>query len=99
MNNLETRKQYYFDREVFCNTFTKYMCLDDLYDCFGCRIYELGNFLFVRESDEYYIIDTDSLIVINWYKHLGRCNRVSKDITIEEFETFCERIGLELKGE
>lgn len=99
MNNLEERSQYYFDRDLFCEIVEKYICIDDLYDCFDRRLDSFGDFLFVRYDDEYYIIDTQSLIVINWYKHLGRCNRVSKDITIEEFETLCDRIGEELKGE
>ena len=57
-----------------------------------------GRFLFARDNDEYYIIDTKTLIVINWYKHLGRCNRVSKDISIMEFEELCDIIGREVRG-
>lgn len=31
-------------------------------------------FLFVRDEDERYILDTDTGVFINWYKTLGRSN-------------------------
>ena len=37
-------------------------------------------------DDEYWLIYKPSGVVINWYKHLGRCLTVNKDLTIDEYK-------------
>lgn len=53
--------------------------------------------LWTWDCDEYYILEKETGILINWYKHLGRANYCNKKLTIKEYEEFAKRILKELK--
>ncbi len=71
--------QYPFTREEFSNAF--YKCISEEVSVHLLSEYKFttDNFLFQRVDDEFYIIHLPSGIVINWYKHVGRCNTCNKE--------------------
>lgn len=91
------RHEYYFDRDFFARTLLNHIDYDDLYDYFCGDVDRTDNFYFWHLDNEYFVLEYSTMILINWYKHIGRCNRVSKDLTEEEFESFCERLGKDIK--
>lgn len=81
------------DRDEFIRIFLDiYEILMDIYDFENDKI-KIWNW-----EDETFILEKDTGIVVNWYKHLGRCNVCNKELTIENYEEFAERILQELKN-
>ena len=51
------------------------------------------------ESTEFYIVDLETGVLINWYKHLGRTNTCSReDFTLEDLRAMLTRLYNELKS-
>lgn len=48
-------------------------------------------------EDEYFILEKETGIIVNWYKHLGRCNTTNKLEFENEYKEFAERILKRLK--
>lgn len=76
--------QYHFDRcemeEVFNSEF-----LDWYWD----HLYESSDsFKLHQDGDEHYIIHFPSGTIVNWYKHVGRCNTCNKNLTIDDLKEF-----------
>ena len=93
-NNLSPMKQYPIERDVFCEIFGK--IYDDFYDAFYNTTTE--SFKVWRYDDEFYILHLESGTIINWYKHLGRCNTCNKDLSIEEYKKLANDLYNELEG-
>ena len=94
MDNLSPMKQYPIERDVFCEIFGK--IYDDFYDAFYNTTTE--SFKVWRYDDEFYILHLESGTIINWYKHLGRCNTCNKDLSIEEYKKLANDLYNELEG-
>ena len=83
----DAMEQYHFEREDFCNTFNEVFTseqYDKLFDILtsGYSSYE---FILTRHDDDFYILDTETGLLITWYKHLGRINMTNdKTLTLEE---------------
>lgn len=92
-HNLSSMKQYPIDRDIFCDIFGKIdeEFYDDLYDT------TTFSFKCWRYDDEFYILHLESGTLINWYKHLGRCNTCNKDLSIEEYKKLANDLYNELK--
>lgn len=87
-------KQYPIERDVFCKIFRK---IDsDFYDEL-CDT-TTDSFKVWRYDDEFYILHIDSGTLINWYKHLGRCNTCNKNLSIEEYKKLANDLYNELEG-
>lgn len=89
-----------FDREAFVKTFQDILGLQRIFDieilCQECQ--ETDNFLLYFRDEEYYIIHFDSGIIINWYKHLGRCNNVNKnDFTFDDLKDILTKLKEDLE--
>lgn len=93
MNNLSPMKQYPIERDVFCEIFGK--IYSDFYDKFYDTTTE--SFKVWRYDDEFYILHLKSGTIINWYKHLGRCNTCNKDLSIEEYKKLVNDLYNELE--
>lgn len=76
---LENMSQYYLDRDLFCAIVRNTIGIDRLYDAFTYGIAISGSFAWFIHDDEYYIINLDSGMIINWYKHIGRTNTCSQE--------------------
>lgn len=80
-------EQYHFERGDFCNVFNKVFAseqYDKLFDLLtsGYSSYE---FILTRHDDDFYILDTETGLLITWYKHLGRINMTNdKNLTLDE---------------
>ena len=93
-HNLLPMKQYPIERDVFCKIFRKIDSdfYDELYDT------TTESFKVWRYDDEFYILHLESGTIINWYKHLGRCNTCNKNLSIEEYKKLANDLYNELKG-
>ncbi len=93
MNNLLPMKQYPIERDVFCEIFGK--IYSDFYD----KFYDTttSSFKVWRYDDEFYILHFESGTIINWYKHLGRCNTCNKNLSIEEYKKLANDLYNELE--
>ena len=84
-------EQYHFEREDFCNAFNEVFTSDQygkLFDLMtrhdGYRSYK---FILTRHDDDFYILDTETGLLITWYKHLGRINMTNdKALTLDELK-------------
>ncbi len=94
-DNLKEMEQYPIERDKFCEIFRKidHDFYDELYDT------TTESFKCWRYNDEYYILHLSSGTLINWYKHLGRCNTCNKDLSIEEYKYIADLLYDELKEE
>lgn len=94
LNETQTRfedmKQYYWDRDVFCETILSVISIDRLLDAFCYRpMNQWSYFAWFYDEDEYYIIHKNSGMMVNWYKHLGRTNTCNQDgKTIDDLREF-----------
>ena len=79
---------YGLERDMWCDIVNETVGYNKLFNafCYGIAVY--GGFLWFTDDDEFYIIHLDSGIIMNWYKHLGRCNGCTHDLTIEEYKMF-----------
>lgn len=88
----EYLKQYYWDRDIFCETIQSVMNYNTLLDAFCYGEFNQGQyFAWFKDEDEFYIIHKTSGVIINWYKHLGRTNTCNRDgITLDNLREFFE---------
>ena len=104
---IEPMRQYHFDRDDFCKVFEEVFG-DDLVSFLDGTLgdykqfftYETYSFkCFVTEWAEFYIVDLETGVLINWYKHLGRTNTCSReDFTLEDLKEMLTRFYNELKS-
>lgn len=78
---LKELPQYHFDREEFVDAFKKVFSINEICDLeVACQEHKcLSNFLLYYVENEFYIIHLPSGTMINWYKHLGRCNTCNNE--------------------
>lgn len=103
---IEPMKQYHFDRDDFVKVFEEVFG-DDLENFLDGVLggheqfftYETYSFkCFVTEFTEFYIVDLETGVLVNWYKHLGRTNTCSReDFTLEDLREMLTRLYNELK--
>ena len=54
--------------------------------------------MYLVEFTEFYIVDLETGVLINWYKNLGRTNTCSReDFTLEDLREMLTRLYNELK--
>lgn len=83
--NLYPMKQYPIERRAFEQLFTG---IDKRLFWEGINEVETDSFKYWKYCDEFYILHKESGTLINWYKHLGRCNTCNKNLSIEEYNKF-----------
>lgn len=85
----DTMEQYHFEREDFCNAFNKVFTSEQYGKLFDLLTsgYSSYGFILTRYDDDFYILDTETGLLITWYKHLGRINMTNdKALTLEELK-------------
>lgn len=103
-NKLAPLPQYHIDRNEFCEIIKETVGYDRLMDAFCYGAVVSDRFAWFSNNDEFYIINLDSGMMVNWYKHLGRTNTCSQsnrrlEDYYEFFELFKEELGyLEERG-
>ena len=83
--NLYELPQYPIERELFEKLF---IGIDKRLFWEGINEAETDTFRYWKYGDEFYILHKDSGTLINWYKHLGRCNTCNKKLSIDEYKKF-----------
>lgn len=63
--------------------------------------YEGDRFKTWTFDEEFYILHKTSGVLVNWYKfgHVGRTNTCNKDLTLEEYQTFCKMLIDEIEND
>ena len=94
--------QYHFDRDDFCKIFREVFTSEEIFDlesdCQGGTHFD--HFFLFYNDNEFYILDRDSGIMINWYKHLGRTNTCNRtDFTLNDLRIFLNALKADMKGE
>lgn len=85
----DTMEQYHFEREDFCNVFNEVFTSDQYGKLFDLLTsgYSSYGFILTRYDDDFYVLDTETGLLITWYKHLGRINMTNdKTLTLEELK-------------
>ena len=96
---LKELPQYHLDRDEFRKVFYEIFTYDEIFDiealCQGTE--HLDYFTLFYNDDEFYILHRDSGIMINYYKHLGRCNTCNRpDFTIDDLRVFLKALKNDL---
>lgn len=85
----DTMEQYHFEREDFCNIFNEVFTSEQYNKLFDLLTsgYNSYKFVLTRHYDDFYILDTETGLLIAWYKNLGRINMTNdKTLTLEELK-------------
>ena len=85
----DTMEQYHFERTDFCNTFNEVFTSEQYGKLFDLLTsgYSSYEFILARYDDDFYILDTETDLLISWYKHLGRINMTNdKNLTLDELK-------------
>ena len=85
----DTIEQYHFERTDFCNTFNEVFTNEQYGKLFDLLTsgYSSYKFILTRYDDDFYILDTETGLLISWYKHLGRINMTNdKNLTLDELK-------------
>lgn len=95
----EEMEQYIMDRHEFCQMF------EEVFKGSGINIeqdiiagWKGDRFNLFCNDDEFYILDMQTGMMINWYKHLGRTNTCNQKRTKEEVKEFLELLKLNRQG-
>lgn len=90
MKHLKDLPQYHIERDLFCTVVKETIGYSTLNDAFNYGVFnQSDDFAWFCYDDEYYIIHKDSGMMINWYKHFGRCNTCSQiHRTLEDYYEF-----------
>ena len=89
--------RYNLDRAEFTKAFNDIIGCEFVYDIFNEDIQYTSKFAWFRNEDEYYIIDLKNGIIVNWYKHIGRCANVNvEDMAVSDLYDLFARFRNEL---
>lgn len=88
IKTLESLPQYHLDRDLLCKIVSETIGYERLLDAFCYGVVVCDDFAWFKNEDEFYIIHLDSGMMVNWYKHLGRCNTCSQNRTADEYYQF-----------
>ena len=102
-HSLEYNHQYHFTRDEMVKIFEEIFPLKSQewdWDCvWYCDFRDTNSFHVFKDGDEYYILHKPSGTMINWYKHVGRCNTCNKDLSLDELKLFLLLLRKELVEE
>jgi hypothetical protein len=96
---LTSMPQYPIERDELCKIVENTVGYETLLDAFCYGEFNQGDeFAWFRNGDGFYIVHLDSGMLINWYKHLGRCNTCSQsNRTADDYYEFFRRFKEDLK--
>lgn len=101
INPYKPMEQYHFSREDFCRAFDSVFSNDEIRDIESyCQENTFFSYfhLFYNE-DEFYILNTHSGDMINWYKHIGRTNTCNNEsFTYTDLVIFLRALKADIKG-
>lgn len=98
----DNMEQYHFEREDFCNVFDEVFTSEQYNKLFDILTsgYNSYKFILTRYDDDFYILDTETGLLITWYKHLGRINMANdKNLTLDELKIELTKLKIDLINE
>lgn len=98
----DNMEQYHFEREDFCNVFDEVFTSEQYNKLFDILTsgYNSYKFILTRYDDDFYILDTETGLLITWYKHLGRINMTNdKNLTLDELKIELTKLKIDLINE
>lgn len=88
-------------RDEFIDAFKHVFTWEEIVDlevkCQGHT--RIGDFYLYYDNDEFYFINLESGVIVQYYKHLGRCNSINDEFTVEELIEFLINLRKELQNE
>lgn len=95
----DNMEQYHFEREDFCNVFNEVFTSEQYNKLFDLLTsgYSSYKFILTRYDDDFYVLDTETGLLITWYKHLGRINMTNdKILTLDELKVELIKLKIDL---
>lgn len=90
-----------FDRDAFCEAFHKVFDSTEILNleaaCQGHK--RVGDFYLYYDEDTFYIINLDKGVIVQYYKHLGRCNSVNDNINYTDLINFLSELKEAIRDE
>jgi len=59
----------------------------------------IGDFYLYYDNDEFYFINLETGVIVQYYKHLVRCNSINDEFTVGELIEFLINLRKELQNE
>lgn len=87
--------QYPIERDLFRKIFG-FVDSENIFDFLDFD-YESYNFKYWKYEDEYFILRKTDGVLINWYKHVGRCNTANMSLEIMDYYVFAKEFVDDLK--
>lgn len=91
----------YIDRDEFCDAFHYVFTNAEIIDLeVKCQAhYRVGDFYLYYDEDEFYFINLETGVIVQYYKHLGRCNCINDEFTVRDLIEFLKNLRKELHDE
>ena len=89
------------ERSEFCDAFHYVFTNAEIFDLeVKCQEHtRVGDFYLYCDNDEFYFINLESGVIVQYYKHLGRCNAINTEFTVRDLIGFLTNLRKELKDE
>ncbi len=88
-------------RDDFCDAFKYVFTYAEIEDLeVKCQEHtRIGDFYLYYDEDEFYFINLETGIIVQYYKHLGRANCINDEFTVNDLINFLLDLRKELKDE
>ena len=89
------------ERDEFCDAFHFVFTNAEIVDLESkCQEHtRVGDFYLYYDEDEFYFINLESGVIVQYYKHLGRCNAINDEFTVKDLIGFLTNLRKELQNE
>ena len=89
------------ERDVFCDAFHYVFTSAEIIDLeVKCQAHvRVGDFYLYYDNEEFYFINLESGMIVQYYKHLGRCNGINCECTVRELIGFLTKLRKDLHDE
>ena len=87
------------DRDEFCDAFHYVFTSTEILDLeVKCQAHaRIGDFYLYYDEDEFYFINLETGIIVQYYKHLGRCNSINDEFTVKDLIDFLMNLRKDLQ--
>lgn len=89
------------ERDKFCDAFHYVFTSAEIVDLeVKCQAHtRVGDFYLYYDEDEFYFINLENGVIVEYYKHLGRCNAINTEFTVSELIGFLTKLRKDIHDE
>ena len=89
------------ERDEFCDAFHHVFTNAEIVDLEAkCQAHtRVGDFYLYYDEDEFYFINLERGVIVQYYKHLGRCNSINDEVTVRDLIGILMDLRKELQDE